>query len=222
MAKLYFKFGCMGASKTAEALMTRYRYEQIGKNWLFAKTSLETRDGARVIKSRIGLSYDNVLYLDEVLGMADYSDYDCIIVDEAQFSTKEQIDQLSFIVDAFDIPVICYGLKTDFKGEFFEGSKRLFEIADKLCEIKQICWCGRKAIFNAKIVNGRMVTQGEQIDIGGDEKYVALCRKHYNLRDFKPSNEDEKLSSKSDWVTFMKKKDLQNKMISLRNQMKED
>jgi len=180
MGKLYFKYGVMGACKSAEALMTKYRYSEIGKEYLFCKTRRDDRDGARVVKSRIGLEATNVPFLDEILSAGyDYTGIDCIIVDEIQFASKEEIDKLAFICDTFNIPIICYGLKTDFKGNLFEGSKRLFEIADKLEEIKQVCWCGKKALFNARVINGKMVTEGEQIVIGGDNKYVALCREHY-------------------------------------------
>lgn len=191
MAKLYFKYGVMGACKSAEALMCKYRYEEIGQNCVFCKPRTDTRDGERKVRSRIGLEADNLLFLDELLYddeesiseemMDKIARADVIIVDEAQFATKEQIDKLAKIYcDDCDVPVICYGLKTDFLGNFFEGSKRLFEIADKLEEIKQICWCGRKALFNARLSDGKIVRRGEQINLGGDDKYVALCRKHYN------------------------------------------
>lgn len=179
MSKLYFKYGVMGASKTAEALMTKFRYEEIGQKCLFCKSEVDARDGERTVKSRIGLSAENVMLLNEIFSIDDFSKYDVIIVDEAQFATKEQIDSLALICDKYGIPVICYGLKSDFLGNLFEGSKRLFEIADKLEEIKQICWCGRKALFNARIVNGSVSTTGNLLELGGDDKYVALCRKHY-------------------------------------------
>ena len=181
MAKLIFRYGAMGSSKTANALMVRYNYVEKGKNVVLLKPRCEDRDGEHVIKSRIGLT-EPCEFAEDFL--ADYSGehYDCIIVDEAQFLTPEIIDRLSDLVDAHGITVICYGLRTDFQSHLFPGAKRLMELADDIEQIKTICWCGKRAQFNARIMDGKMVTEGEQVQLGGNESYTALCRKHYKLR----------------------------------------
>lgn len=181
MAKLYFRYGAMGASKTANALMTRYNYQERHKNAVLCKPQLESRDGKKKLKSRIGLESD-VAYIEDILNDLDHvKQYDCIIVDEAQFLTATQVDTLSTIVDVYGVPVICYGLKTDFQSQLFEGSKRLLELADDIEEIPTICWCGKKARFNARVVDGKVIKDGPQIVLGANESYVALCRKHYFL-----------------------------------------
>lgn len=179
MAKLYFKYGAMGSSKTANALITKFNYEERGmKVWLI-KPSIDVRDGADVVKSRIGLKASADVITPEKNIFEEYANHqDChvIIADECQFFRAEQIDQLRKIVDKLDIPVLCYGLRTDFLTHLFEGSRRLFEVADSITEIKTICACGKKAIVNARIdVEGKIVTQGGQILIGGNDSYVAMC-----------------------------------------------
>ena len=179
MAKLYFKYGAMGSSKTANALITKFNYEERGmKVWLI-KPSIDVRDGAAVVRSRIGLQANAQIITPDIDIFEEYSkhtDYDVIITDECQFFTPAQIDQLRKIVDALDIPVLCYGLRTDFLTHLFEGSRRLFEVADSITEIKTICSCGKKAIVNARIDNdGNVVTQGGQILLGGNDSYVAMC-----------------------------------------------
>ena len=180
MAKLYFKYGAMGSSKTANALITKFNYEERGmKVWLI-KPSVDNRDGASVIRSRIGLCEDAFVITPEtdIYAEFDRRAADVIIADECQFFTCAQIDQLRAIVDAKDIPVLCFGLRTDFLSKLFEGSKRLFEIADSITEIKTICSCGNKAIINARIdENGKVVTVGGQILIGGNDSYVAMCHR---------------------------------------------
>ena len=180
MAKLYFKYGAMGSSKTANALITKFNYEERGmKVWLI-KPALDIRDGADVIRSRIGLEErayavtpDVDLYLDFA---ASHRDCHVIIADECQFFTSAQVDQLRKIVDELDIPVLCFGLRTDFLTHMFEGSHRLFEVADSISEIKTICTCGKKAIVNARIDgDGKIVTEGGQIMLGGNDSYVAMC-----------------------------------------------
>lgn len=182
MASLTFYYGAMGSSKTANALMTNFNYKEVGKRALLCKPMMDTRDGNHIIKSRIGLQ-EKCANLEEVIAMdsSDLKKYDCVIVDEAQFATKEQIDILSDIVDCLDIPVICYGLRADFQNHFFEGSKRLMEIADKIQEIKTVCWCERKAICNARYNKNGIVRTGEQVLLGANDDYVALCRKHYKM-----------------------------------------
>ena len=179
MAKLYFKYGAMGSSKTANALITKFNYEERGmKVWLI-KPSTDDRDGADIVRSRIGLSeIADVITPDKNIYEEYKSHPDChvVIADECQFFTSNQIDQLRMIVDRMDIPVLCFGLRTDFLTHLFEGSRRLFEIADSVNEIKTICKCGKKAIVNARIdENGKTVTEGGQILIGGNDSYVAMC-----------------------------------------------
>lgn len=179
MAKLYFKYGAMGSSKTANALITKFNYEERGmKVWLI-KPSIDDRDGANAVKSRIGLYAEAYVVTPEKDLVEEYkkhSDIDVIIADECQFLTPDQIDGLRKIVDVYDIPVLCFGLRTDFLTHLFPGSRRLFEVADSISEIKTICTCGKKAIINARIdENGRVVTEGDQILIGGNDSYVAMC-----------------------------------------------
>lgn len=179
MAKLYFKYGAMGSSKTANALITKFNYEERGmKVWLI-KPSIDVRDGADVVRSRIGLRAEaTVITPDKDICETFLSQprFDVIIADECQFFTAKQIDELRRIVDKLDIPVLCYGLRTDFLTHLFEGSRRLFEVADSITEIKTICSCGKKAIVNARIdENGKVVTQGGQIMLGGNDSYVAMC-----------------------------------------------
>lgn len=180
--KLYFYYGAMGASKTANALMTRFNFEDKGKKVALMKPSLDTRDGANIIKSRAGLSAEAILIkpdqtVREALPQSP-AYYDNIIVDEAQFLTRAQVDELREIVDAGTM-VMCYGLRADFRAELFEGSKRLFELADKICEIVTMCKCGRKATMNARYRDGKVIYDGEQILIGADDAYVAMCHRCY-------------------------------------------
>lgn len=182
MAKLYFKFGAMGSSKTAQALITKFNYEERNMKVLLLKPAIDTRDGNDVVKSRIGLKESAVVVeAGEDIGKLyaeRYSDCNVIIVDECQFLTPEQVDQLSDIVIERDIPVLCFGLSTDFTTHLFPGSKRLFEIAESISEIKSVCTCGAKATVNARLDdNGRVVTEGSQICIGGNDRYVPMCRR---------------------------------------------
>ena len=182
MAKLYFKYGAMGSSKTANALITRFNYQERNmKVWLI-KPSIDNRDGANIIRSRIGLEAvaDVMTPETDIFALFEEShrDADVIITDECQFFTPEQIDQLRRIVDVYDIPVMCFGLRTDFLTTLFPGSRRLFEVADSITEIKTICSCGSKATVNARIdENGNVVTTGSQILIGGNDSYIAMCHK---------------------------------------------
>ena len=179
MAKLYFKYGAMGSSKTANALITKFNYEERGmKVWLI-KPSVDNRDGVSSVRSRIGLSADATVITPQMSIYDEYaklSGFDVIIADECQFFTPAQIDDLRKIVDELDLPVLCYGLRTDFLTKLFPGSLRLFEVADSVQEIKTICACGKKAIVNARIDgDGNVVTEGGQILIGGNDSYVAMC-----------------------------------------------
>ena len=177
MAKLYFRYGAMGSSKTANAIMVQYNYAERGQRVLMVKPKLDNRDGERTVLSRCGLSTECV-FMEEVPDM-DLFGYDCVIVDEAQFLTKAQVQALVDIVDQKNVPVVAYGLRADFQGNLFEGSKWLLAWADTIEEVKTVCWCGRKATCNARIHNGRVIKTGEQILLGGNESYVSLCRRHW-------------------------------------------
>ena len=183
MAKLYFKYGAMGSSKTAQALITKYNYEENGlKVWLI-KPSADVRDGVDILRSRIGLEAKVEVLLPqtdvhELFQQTRVGQCNVIIVDECQFLTPEQIDQLRAIVDDYDIPVMCFGLRTDFLTKLFPGSHRLLEVADTIQEIKTICDCGAKATVNARIDGqGHIVTRGAQVLLGGNDSYIAMCHR---------------------------------------------
>lgn len=186
MAKLYFKYGAMGSSKTANALITKFNYEEMGmKVWLL-KPATDDRDGVEMVRSRIGLAQQAFVVYPNTDILAEYEkkdDIDVIIADEAQFFTPEQIDAFREIVDREDLPVLCFGLRTDFRTHMFPGSRRLFELADSITEIKTICRCGRKATVNARLDGkGNVVTEGAQVLIGGNESYIAMCHKCWNAK----------------------------------------
>ena len=185
MAKLYFKYGAMGSSKTAQALITKYNYEENDLNVWLVKPSADTRDGEQLLRSRIGLEA-----VCEVIGpdtdvytrfrQTQLGKCDVIIVDECQFMTGAQLDQLRAIVNDFNIPVMCFGLRTDFQTRLFPGSLRLMEIADTIQEIKTICDCGAKATVNARIdSDGHIITHGAQVVLGGNDSYIAMCHRCY-------------------------------------------
>ncbi len=181
--KMYFYYGAMGSSKTANALMTRFNWEDKGKNVVLLKPSIDNRDGEKTVKSRAGLSAEALLIypdktIKETIGEK-LSEMDNIIVDEAQFLTKEQVDELRLIADNEKAFVMCYGLKTDFMSNLFEGSKRLLEVADKISEVVTMCPCGKKAIMNARYSGNKILYDGDQVVIGGNESYIALCHKCY-------------------------------------------
>ena len=184
MAKLYFKYGAMGSSKTAQALITKYNYEENDLQVWLITPSADTRDGAAILRSRIGLEAQVEVIAPEVDiyarflgGKARRSDV--IIVDECQFLTEKQIDQLRNIVNEHNIPVLCFGLRTDFQTHLFPGSRRLMELADCIEEIKTMCDCGDKATVNARINDGYIVTEGAQVVLGGNDSYIAMCHKCY-------------------------------------------
>lgn len=179
MAKLYFRYGAMGSSKTANALMVEYNYRERGKKAILVKPMTDTRDGVHIIKSRIGLESECLL-MEDLVSMGDekLKEYDCIIVDEAQFCSKAQIEHLVHVVDDLNIPVICYGLRADFRNELFEGSLWLLAWADVIEEIKTVCWCGKAAKCNARFNENGIIREGEQVCLGGNSSYIALCRKH--------------------------------------------
>ena len=191
MAKLYFRYGAMGSSKSANILMVRYNYEERGQYAVLLKPRTDNRDSDHEITSRMGLSAP-AIYVDEFLKEIASSwdmekaeqfyngkKVDAVLIDEAQFLSAEEVDILSDIVDFYGIPVLCYGLRTDFLTHLFPGSMRLMEIADVIEEVPTVCWCGKRAQCNTRYSNGKIVREGAQIMLGSNESYVALCRKHY-------------------------------------------
>jgi len=186
MAKLYFKYGAMGSSKSAQALITQFNYEELGLRAWLIKPSVDRRDGLTKVRSRAGLERDAEVITPEDSVIACYRaanprgerPIDVIIADEAQFFTEAQIGELRTLVDDWNLPVLCFGLRTDFLTHLFPGSKRLLELADSLSEIKTICACGSKAVVNARLdPDGRVITQGEQVFLGGNDSYIAMCHK---------------------------------------------
>lgn len=183
MAKLYFRYGVMGSSKSAQALITKFNYEEQGMRVWLIKPAADTRDGVDHVHSRIGLDQkadavteDMDLY--EIFHDREREFNDVIIADEAQFLTPAQIEQLRDIVDNYNVPVFCFGLRTDFRTKMFPGSARLFELADSISELKTVCTCGGKAMVNARIdAEGNIITEGEQFFLGGNESYRPMCYK---------------------------------------------
>lgn len=188
MAKLYFRYGAMGSSKTANALMVEYNYRERGKQALLVKPQIDTRDGETVIKSRIGLEHPSML-MEELVMLSDeqITSFDCVIVDEAQFCSKAQIEFLVHIVDDLKLPVICYGLRSDFRNELFEGSLWLLAWADVIEEIRTVCWCGKAARCNARFNEHGIIRDGDQVCLGGNSSYIALCRKHWKEGNLGPN-----------------------------------
>lgn len=186
MAQLFFKYSTMNAGKSTELIKVAYNYEERGKRVLVFAPSVGDRKGDGTITSRIGLSReaipvgDDTNILQVFLRENAKHEVACVLLDEGQFLKKHHILELTEIVDSCNVPVIVYGLKNDFRNELFEGSKYLLIYADKIEEIKTICWCGRKATMVARVKDGRMVREGEQIVVGGLDLYIPLCRKHYN------------------------------------------
>lgn len=189
--KLYFRYGTMGSAKTALLLTTAYNFEERNMSYICMKPYIDNREKKNVIRSRIGIEREcQWIYPDTDLyqfakGVFEKNKQvtDWFLVDEAQFLSSEQVDQLSRIVDDYGSNIICYGLRTDFKTRLFEGSRRLFEIADTIDEIKSTCTCGHKTIVNARIdANGDFVEEGAQVEIGGDDRYIAVCRKCWRNR----------------------------------------
>ena len=182
MAKLYFKYGAMGSSKTAQALITKFNYEERGMRVWLIKPATDNRDGDSIIKSRVGLSAE-CLAIDkgeDILALyeSDSGGANVVIADECQFFTPEQIDMLRELASERGVPVLCFGLRTDFMTKLFPGSRRLFEVADEITEIKTMCACGKKAIVTARIdKSGGIVTEGRQVFLGGNDRYLAMCYK---------------------------------------------
>ena len=189
MAKLYFRYGSMGSGKTIDLLKINYNYKERGKNTLILTPSIDNRFGVGKVKSRIGIEEsaisvsidDSILkiFKSKCLDSQNNVIVDCILIDESHLLNEKQILELSDIVDLYDVPVIAYGLKSDFKQDLFPGSKALLSICDVIENIPSICWCGKKATVNARIVDNKIVYIGEQVLIGGNEIYTSLCRKHW-------------------------------------------
>ena len=185
MAKLYFKYGAMGSSKTAQALITKDNYEETDLSVWLLKPGTDTRDGEKILRSRIGLQSPADVISPETDIYRLFQDTqegrcDVIIVDECQFLTEKQIDQLRSLVNDYNLPVMCFGLRTEFQTRLFPGSRRLMEVADTIQEIKTICDCGAKATVNARIDgSGHIVTEGAQVVLGGNDSYIAMCHKCY-------------------------------------------
>lgn len=187
MAKLYFYYSAMNAGKSTLLLQSAYNYKERGMETLLFTAAIDERFQKGKIHSRIGVSADAVSF-DSEFNLFDYThlqiekhaNLKCVLVDEAQFLTKEQVQQLTDIVDVLNLPVLAYGIRSDFRGEPFAGSMYLLIWADNLVEIKTICYCGKKAIMNARIdAQGNIIKKGAQIQIGGNESYIAMCRKHF-------------------------------------------
>lgn len=186
MAQLYFYYSAMNAGKSTSLLQSSYNYQERGMHTLVLTAELDHRFGVGKVSSRIGLSspaelYNNETDLFNLIAQENGSRrLNCVLIDESQFLTKEQVSQLTDVVDELDVPVLCYGLRTDFRSELFEGSEYLLAWADKLVELKTICHCGRKANRNLRLDDkGNALHDGAQVVIGGDESYVSVCRKHY-------------------------------------------
>ena len=187
MAKLYFKYGAMGSSKTAQALITKFNYEERGMRVWLIKPATDNRDGDNIIKSRVGLEAECLAIgkTDDILELYERESgcANVVIADECQFFTPEQIDMLRELVNARGVPVLCFGLRTDFLTRLFPGSRRLFEVADEITEIKTMCECGRKATVTARIdKTGGIVTEGRQVILGGNDRYIAMCHKCWRDR----------------------------------------
>ena len=187
MAKLYFYYSAMNAGKTTTLLQSAHNYRERGMRVLILTPRLDDRAGTGVVASRIGLRAEGRAFTaeDDLLAVVDadiaaHGALHCVLVDEAQFLSRAQVWQLSEVVDQRRIPVLCYGLRTDFRGELFAGSARLLAIADALIELKSVCTCGRKATMNLRVdAQGHAVRDGQQTEIGGNDRYVALCRRHF-------------------------------------------
>lgn len=181
MAQLYFYYSAMNAGKSTSLLQSSFNYKERGMKTVVYTAELDNRFGVGKVTSRVGLSEDATLFNKSTNLYEEVKEnpVDCVLVDEAQFLSKDQVQQLAKIADDLDVPVLCYGLRTDFQGELFDGSKYLLSWADKLVELKTICHCGRKASMVLRVNNGKPIYDGEQIQIGGNDQYVSVCRKHY-------------------------------------------
>jgi thymidine kinase len=185
LAQLFFKYGAMNSGKSIEILKVAHNYKEQGKSVILMTSDLDTRSGLGKISSRIGLSADAIALKHDSnvydIVKDENTEAACILIDECQFMTKEQVIQATQVVDELNIPVMAFGLKNDFRNELFDGSKYLLLYADKMEEMKTICWfCKKKATMNMRMSNGQPVYEGDQIAIGGNEAYYPVCRRHYN------------------------------------------
>ncbi len=197
MAQLFFRYGTMNAGKSIELIKVAYNYEERGGHVLVMTAGMDSeKDGRGAVRSRIGVEREAEIISEDTNILQAFIEenfknhVDCVLIDEAQFMKKHHIEELTEIVDSFDCPVMCYGLKNDFRNELFEGSQYLLVYADKIEEIKTICWCGRKATMSARVVDGRMVRTGNQIMVGEGAEYVPLCRRHYNEGRLGPDSDE--------------------------------
>jgi thymidine kinase len=190
MAKVYFRYAAMNAGKSTQLLQVRHNYHERHQRTLLLKPHLDNREGEDVIRPRIGgleARVDAVVRRDTgvrslvELELGRSGRIDCVLVDEAQFLTAAQVRDLCEVADLLDVPIMCYGLRADFRGELFEGSAALLALADDIEELKTICWCGKKATMNARVRDGHVLREGPQVLIGGNETYTSLCRKHWTL-----------------------------------------
>ncbi|SHO56129.1 thymidine kinase [Vibrio quintilis] len=186
MAQMYFYYSAMNAGKSTTLLQSSFNYRERGMTPVIFTAAVDDRFGTGVVSSRIGLKEDAYLYHDatdmyeDIQALHQASRIDCVLIDECQFLTRTQVYQLSEVVDKLNIPVLCYGLRTDFKGELFEGSQYLLAWADKLVELKTICHCGKKANMVVRVdASGKAIAEGDQVDIGGNDRYISVCRRHY-------------------------------------------
>jgi thymidine kinase len=189
LAKLFFRYGAMNSGKSTQLLQVRHNYHERGQKVLLVKPEIDDRDGRGMVTSRVGglaVPADHVVLLDDNLmaitrTFLEHGRVDCVIVDECQFLAPHHVHQLSDVADKLDIPVMCYGLRADFKAQLFPATEVLMAIADNIEEIKTICWCGKKATINARTLDGNVVYAGPQVLLGGNDRYTALCRKHWKL-----------------------------------------
>ena len=196
MAKLYFSYSAMNAGKSTTLLQASHNYRERGMETYLLTAALDNRSGVGVIGSRIGLKQDAETYepgddlYERVEREVKERNVACVFVDEAQFLTEEQVWQLARAADRLGVPVMCYGLRTDFQGKLFPGSAALLALADNLREIRTICWCGRKATMVVRLGDdGRILEEGDQVAIGGEESYISLCRRHWDDRDVGPNGQ---------------------------------
>ena len=194
MAQLYFRYSTMNAGKSLEIIKVAHNYEERNKRVLVLVPGIDDRFGIGLITSRIGIQRQAVIVHEDTNILELFMKEDakekiaCVLIDECQFLKKHHVEELAEIVDSCDVPVLAYGLKNDFRNELFEGSYYMVVYADKIEEIKTICWCGKKATMVARVIDGKFVKQGKQIVIGGDDMYISLCRKHYNDGRLTPDN----------------------------------
>lgn len=198
MASLYFKYAAMNSGKSTQLLQAHYNYAERGMHPMAMTAALDNRSGHGVIASRLGITSGAETFEAttdihaRIAQLHAVKMIDALLIDEAQFLSRAQVEQLARVVDDFGIPVLCYGLKSDFRGRLFEGSEALLCLADNIEEIKALCWCGRKATMTARVVDGQMTLSGDQVAIGGNDMYTSLCRKHFMRREHIATTKCEK------------------------------